>query len=56
VRDVIEYYNRGGNKNPWIDGRVKELKLTKQEVDDLVAFMDALNGDPVMVKEPKLPQ
>lgn len=56
VRDVIEYYNRGGNKNPWIDGRVKELQLTKQEVDDLVAFMDALNGDPVAVAEPKLPK
>lgn len=56
VRDVIEYYNRGGNRNPWIDGRVKELKLTKAEVDDLVAFMDALNGDPVLVAEPKLPQ
>jgi|CXWL01.1.fsa_nt_gi cytochrome c peroxidase len=56
VRDVVEYYNRGGNKNPWIDGRVKELKLSKEEVDDIVAFLDALNGDPVAIKEPQLPK
>lgn len=56
LRDVVEYYNRGGNANPWLDGRVKQLQLSKSEVDDLVAFLDALNGDPVAISAPKLPK
>lgn len=56
LRDVVEYYNRGGEPNKWLDGRMKKLDLSKAEVDDLVAFLDALNGDPVAIAEPKLPQ
>ncbi len=53
---VIDYYDRGGNANAWQDGRMKRLALTPDEKKDLIAFLDALNGDPVAVKEPKLPQ
>lgn len=53
---VVDYYDRGGAANPHLDGRMKPLKLTAQEKKDLVAFMDALNGDPVAVKFPKMPE
>jgi cytochrome c peroxidase len=53
---VVEYYDKGGFKNPWLSGRIKPLGLTKKEKADLVAFMDALNGDPVAIAEPELPK
>lgn len=53
---VVEYYNKGGTKNPHLDGRMKPLGLTPEEKKDLIAFMDALNGDPVAVKFPKMPE
>ncbi|MCM2303627.1 MAG: c-type cytochrome [Elusimicrobia bacterium] len=53
---VVEYYNKGGAANPHLDGRMKALALTDQEKKDLVAFMNALNGDPVAVKFPKMPE
>jgi cytochrome c peroxidase len=45
LRDVVEYYNRGGNKNPHLDPKIKPLNLTSEEVDDLVAFLESLNGE-----------
>lgn len=53
---VVEYYNKGGTPNPHLDGRMKPLGLTDQEKKDLIAFMNALNGDPVAVKFPKMPE
>lgn len=47
LRDVVEFYNRGGNPEargtPNLDN--EPLHLTDQEMDDLVAFMKALSGD-----------
>lgn len=56
LKEVVEFYNKGGEKNPTLDGRIKPLGLTPAEIEDLVAFMDALNGDPAAVKFPKLPE
>lgn len=56
LREVVEFYNRGGEKNAWLDGRIHPLGLTAKEIDDVVAFLDALNGDKVLVAEPKLPE
>jgi cytochrome c peroxidase len=56
LAEVIDFYDRGGEKNERLDGRIKPLKLTNEERADLLAFLDALNGDPVAVKFPKLPQ
>ncbi len=52
---VVEYYDRGGNANPWLDKDIKKLNLTAQEKKDLVEFMKALNGDNTVVALPKLP-
>lgn len=45
LREVVELYNRGGNSNPYLDPKMKPLKLTNDEVDALVAFMEALDGE-----------
>ncbi len=45
LRDVVVLYNKGGEKNPYLDPKVQPLKLTDAEIDALVAFMEALNGE-----------
>jgi cytochrome c peroxidase len=42
---VVEFYDRGGIKNPNLSADVKPLGLSPQEKLDLVAFMEALTGD-----------
>jgi cytochrome c peroxidase len=45
LREVVEYYNRGANPNPWLSAFIHPLGLTPAEMDDLVAFLEALNGE-----------
>ncbi len=56
LAQVVEFYNRGGNKNPHLDGRIRPLHLSPKEVDDLVAFLGALNGDEVKTAPPAMPE
>jgi cytochrome c peroxidase len=42
LQEVVEFYNKGGVANPNLDGLMKPLNLSKQEVRDLVAFLEAL--------------
>jgi cytochrome c peroxidase len=43
--EVIEHYDKGGIKNPYLHQRIKPLGLTVQEKRDLVAFLLALSGE-----------
>lgn len=45
LEDVVEYYDRGGIKNPNLNHRIRPLHLTGQEKADLVAFLKALSGE-----------
>jgi cytochrome c peroxidase len=45
LREVVEFYNDGGRKNPWLDPKVKPLGLTGAEIDALLEFMKALEGE-----------
>jgi cytochrome c peroxidase len=45
LREVVELYNRGGIRNPHLDPKITALKLTDADVDALVAFMQALDGE-----------
>ena len=56
LEEVIEFYNKGGIKNPYLDKEIKPLNLTEQEKKDLVAFLKALTGRPIRVKAPELPK
>lgn len=44
LADVIEYYDRGGNKNPWLDPNMRPLGLTAQEKADLVALLETFTS------------
>jgi cytochrome c peroxidase len=54
LREVVELYNRGGEKNPWLSAKVEELNLTDREIDALVAFMEALEGEGYQDTAPEL--
>ena len=41
---VVEYYDRGGNKNPYLDPELRPLSLTKEERKSLIVFLQSLNG------------
>lgn len=41
---VIEFYNRGGNKNPHLDEEIRPLKLSPQERQDLISFLRTLSN------------
>ena len=43
--DVVEFFNKGGERNPFLDVEIKPLGLTASEVDDLVNFLGALTSD-----------
>jgi cytochrome c peroxidase len=44
LRDVIEYYNRGGNRRPGGSGRMRRLGLSEREIVALEAFLRSLDG------------
>jgi cytochrome c peroxidase len=46
--DVVQFYNRGGNTNHYLDKRMHALQLTDGEVNDLVQFLRALTSDDVL--------
>ncbi|MSR31006.1 MAG: cytochrome C peroxidase [Gemmataceae bacterium] len=60
LEKVVEFYDKGGNANPFLDTRMRDftaekgngkviplaLKLTIEEKASLVIFMRALNGEP----------
>lgn len=45
--DVVVFYDKGGEPNPYLDGGIVPLKLTEEEKQDLVAFMESLTGQGV---------
>lgn len=50
LRDVVTHYNNGGVTNegdpvnPFLSGGIRPLDLTDEQIDDLVAFMEALTS------------
>lgn len=45
LRQVVEHYNKGGHANPWLDPKMRLLNLTEDEVDAVVALLQALEGE-----------
>ena len=56
IEEVIDLYDRGGEKNPWLDPRMEPLKLSAEEKTDLAAFLRSLEGDWKPTAAPKLPK
>jgi cytochrome c peroxidase len=45
LEDVLEYYDRGGNRNPGLDPEIRPLHLSSAEKQSIVAFLRCLNGE-----------
>lgn len=45
LEEVVNFYNKGGIKNPHQDPLILPLELTDQEKTDLLAFLRTLNGE-----------
>jgi cytochrome c peroxidase len=57
LAEVVDYYNRGGVKNPSLSERIQPLGLTTAEQAALIEFLKALTGviDPDVDRPPELP-
>lgn len=49
LRDVVQYYNRGGVQNELLDPLISPLGLSEAEIEDLLAFLRSLTGSNVDV-------
>jgi cytochrome c peroxidase len=45
LKSVVNFYNLGGNANPYKTRRLVPLGLTPDEVDAIVAFLRTLEGE-----------
>jgi cytochrome c peroxidase len=45
LKGVVDFYAGGGNSNPYLDKQIRKIDLTPQDRQDLVAFLESLNGD-----------
>ncbi len=57
LEEVVDFYNKGGGDDPFgtKSHLVKPLNLSPEEQRALVAFLDSLSGDEVIVQPPPLP-
>jgi len=63
LEEVVQFYNAGGGENEFTDGTmgknksplIKPLGLSDNEVENLVAFLEAFSGDELEIEAPKLP-
>lgn len=53
LREVVEHYNRGGETNPHLSPKMAVLDLSDEEIDAIVAFMEALSGEGYQDVAPK---
>mgnify|MGYP006088094319 CR=1 FL=1 len=55
LKDVVDFYNRGGDVKENRSPLITPLGLTDAEKKELVEFMKALEGEPIIISIPVLP-
>ena len=45
--EVVEFYSNGGRRNPYLSKLIRPLGFSAQDKIDLLAFLEALTGEPV---------
>jgi cytochrome c peroxidase len=45
LREAVLHYWRGGIRNPWLSERIRPVPLSRADVEALVAFLEALDGE-----------
>jgi cytochrome c peroxidase len=53
LKDVVEFYNRGGNPGAPHSARLVPLGLSQSDVDAVVTFLKSLNGEGYQDRPPK---
>ncbi|MBI4382362.1 MAG: cytochrome-c peroxidase [candidate division NC10 bacterium] len=58
LEEVIHFYDRGGGDDPFgtKSSLIRPLQLTAEEKAALVAFLESLSGDQILVDTPELPE
>ncbi len=59
LRDVVVFYNEGGGENEFSETKsplIQPLGLNDSEIDDLVAFLESLSGEEILIEEPEIPE
>ena len=57
LEEVVDWYDKGGHPNEWLSDKIKPLKLTDEEKQDLVAFMkEGLQSQLPKVERERLPK
>jgi hypothetical protein len=44
LEQVVEWYAKGGHRNPYLSEKMKKLELSEQDKKDLVEYLKALTG------------
>ena len=52
LADVVEFYNEGGGQAENKDPALKKLKLKEDEKRRLIAFLESLSGDEIVIEAP----
>lgn len=55
LKDVVDFYNRGGDVAENRSAFITPLELREEQVSQLVEFLKSLDGEPLNVTIPKLP-
>lgn len=58
LRDVVVFYNEGGGENDFSATKtdmIQPLGLNDEEIEALVAFLESLSGDEILMDDPDLP-
>jgi cytochrome c peroxidase len=55
LEQVVDYYANGAQPNPNLDPEIHRFTLTERDKADLLAFLEALTGDPKAESPPELP-
>lgn len=59
LRDVVVFYNEGGGENEFSATKsemIQPLGLSEEEIDAIVAFLESLSGEEILIDEPDLPE
>ena len=56
LEEVVRFYNAGGGDDPNKSDMLRTLGLADEEIGDLVAFLESLTGDDIIVQPSDMPE
>lgn len=56
LREAVKHYEEVDMDFPNLDPLIENWGMTDRDIDDVVAFLESLTGEPVLVQPPRLPK